>query len=56
MKYVEQKVVWYRNDEEIRDIYNDVSRCIADGWRVHTCLERGYHVLVVYERDLETWN
>lgn len=49
-----QKVEWYRAGYEgIRDIYVDMQRYIDNGWRVHTCLERNYDVIVVYEKELD---
>lgn len=56
MKHVEQKVIWYRNYELVEDICDDMNTWIANGWRVHTCLNKISDVLVVYEKDLETWN
>lgn len=54
MGNIEQKVVWYRNYESIPEIREHMESCIANGWRVHTCLEKGYDVLVVYEREKTT--
>lgn len=52
MKHVEQEVILYQNYEEPRRICSYMNNRIANGWRVHTCLERQCYVLVVYERDL----
>ena len=56
MKHVEQKPVWYPNYTEVQEICFDMEKHIADGWRVHTCLESSSRVIVVYERELEVWN
>lgn len=55
MKTVEQDIEVY----EIFDVYNVAYLMrdkIAEGWKVHTCLYINNTVLVVYERNLQTWN
>lgn len=56
MKTKEQVARWYFNYTDIREIYNSINEYIENGWRVHTCLERHCDVIIIYERDLETWN
>lgn len=53
MKHVEQHAEWYRNYEDVWDIYNDINDRIANGWRVHTAIKvEGEHTIIIYERDL----
>lgn len=52
MNNVEQKVIWYFNYEDIKNIYESMKAWIEDGWRVHTCLERSSDVLVIYEKNI----
>lgn len=55
MKTKEQDVEVYENF----DVYNAAFHMrdkIADGWRVHTCLYVDNKFMVVYEKELETWN
>jgi hypothetical protein len=53
MKNIKQEVVWYRNYESIVVIKEDMERRIAQGWRVHTCLNKSSDILVVYEMQTE---
>ena len=50
MNNMKQKVVWYFNYIDTREIYIDIESWLEDGWRVHTCLERSGDVLVIYEK------
>lgn len=60
MNHVEQKVEMYF---EMFEAYKDMNKHIKNGWRVHTCTMGTYvagyspkeKVLVVYEKELETW-
>jgi hypothetical protein len=52
MSNVTQVVEWYRNFEDIAEIYEDMRSRIGNGWRVHTCLERRSDVLVIYEKSI----
>lgn len=53
MKTKEQVVALYRN---MGVAHIDMEKSINNGWRVHTCVSDGHSILVVYEKDLETWN
>ena len=53
MKTKQQKVELYDN---INDVYLDMVHFINMNWNVHTCMSDGCKILVVYERDYETWN
>ena len=59
MKTKEQKVETY---SDIQYAKQNMNRNIEEGWFVHTCIpihenDNMYScILVVYERDLETWN
>lgn len=52
MRNVEQMPIWYYNHTSTKSIYKSINEHIEDGWRVHTCLERGADVIIIYERDL----
>lgn len=57
MKAKEQKVEYYY---ELYEAQKDMDKHIKEGWFVHTCTMSGnigyQTVLVVYEKDLESWN
>ena len=48
----EQKVIWYPNYWEAKDIQKCMQDWIEDGWRIHTCLNKSSDVLVIYEREV----
>ena len=50
----EQKVGFYANFMSITDIKNDIEEWLKEGYIVRAFLERGYEVLVVYEREVNT--
>lgn len=53
MKAKKQEVALYYN---IEVAHEDMVKSINVGWKVHTCVSDGKKVLVVYEKDLESWN
>lgn len=59
MKTKEQKIETYSN---IHYAKQNMKRNIEDGWFIHTCVSTcesdGIYggILVVYEKDLQTWN
>ena len=53
---MQQEVVSFPNYAETKDIVRNMRAFIEEGWRVHTCLERGSEVIVVYEKEADTWN
>lgn len=59
MTNAKQSVALYRNIEEA---YKAIQDTVEKGWRVHTCvsgnssIEYEMRILVVYEKELETWN
>ena len=56
MKTKEQIAKLYFNHIDIRKMCEDINEHIEKGWMVHTCLERYSDVIIIYERDLKTWN
>ena len=53
MKTKEQVVALY---PDINMAHDDMERSINIGWRVCSCVSDGRKILVVYEKDLETYN
>ena len=54
MKTKEQKVETYTG---IREAKTKMNINIYDGWFIHTCASYSDNsLLVIYERDLESWN
>lgn len=51
MNNIKQEVIWYKNYEGADVIYRSMNQWIADGWRVHTCLNKSSDVIVVYEKE-----
>ena len=50
---VKQEVRVFPNHIQTSDIASNMNWHIEEGWRVHTCLERGAEVIVVYEKSKE---
>lgn len=52
MKNIVQMAVIYGNNKiPFHYVSESINRYISDGWRVHTCIERGKEILVIYEKE-----
>lgn len=54
MNHIKQEIEVY--EYNVYDIARHMREYISEGWRVHTCLEKNGKVIVVYEKELESWN
>lgn len=56
MKTKEQKIEIYDEYYNIYDVARAMNKHIDKDWSVHTCLKCSGKILVVYEKELESWN
>ena len=56
MIILKQKVVLYENFLSAHAIYENINVHLKDNWKIHACINKNDNIIVVYEKELETWN